>query len=88
MALITCPQCGKQFSDRAEKCPQCGTSKEKILYLIKEQEEREAAERERIRKERETKPYALFSVFVHIIESCAGIAGLLPPLRSPRRGAL
>lgn len=25
MALITCSVCGKQFSDRAEKCPQCGS---------------------------------------------------------------
>ena len=24
MALITCPQCGKQISDRAVKCPHCG----------------------------------------------------------------
>ena len=55
MALITCPQCRKQFSDRAEKCPKCGASKEEIQRLIKEQEERDAAERERIRKEREAK---------------------------------
>ena len=26
MALITCSVCGKQFSDRAEKCPQCGST--------------------------------------------------------------
>ena len=24
MALINCPECGKQISDKAEKCPQCG----------------------------------------------------------------
>lgn len=24
MALIKCPQCGKEFSEYAEKCPQCG----------------------------------------------------------------
>ena len=23
MALISCPQCGKSISDKAEKCPQC-----------------------------------------------------------------
>ena len=23
MALITCPQCGKQVSDKAKKCPHC-----------------------------------------------------------------
>lgn len=36
MALIICPKCGKQFSDRAEKCPQCGTSKEEVQRLIEE----------------------------------------------------
>ena len=24
MALITCPHCGKQMSDRADVCPHCG----------------------------------------------------------------
>lgn len=55
MALIKCPKCGKEFSDRAQTCPQCGTSKEEVQRLIKDQQEREAAERERIRKEREAK---------------------------------
>ena len=26
MALIKCPKCGKEFSDRALACPQCGMS--------------------------------------------------------------
>lgn len=62
MALITCPKCGKQFSDRADKCPQCGITKEDAVVLLKKQEEeirlaaeREAAERERLRKEREAR---------------------------------
>ena len=24
MALIKCPECGKEISDKAEKCPHCG----------------------------------------------------------------
>lgn len=24
MALITCPECGKQISDLAQSCPNCG----------------------------------------------------------------
>lgn len=24
MALITCPECGKQISDKAKTCPNCG----------------------------------------------------------------
>lgn len=61
MALIICPKCGKQFSDRADKCPQCGITKEDAVVLLKKQEEirlaaeREAAERERLRKEQEAK---------------------------------
>ena len=62
MALITCPKCGKQFSEHANACPQCGISMDEALALIAKQEEearlaaeREAAERERLRKEREAK---------------------------------
>ena len=62
MALIICPNCGKQFSEHAKACPQCGISIEEALILIQKREEesrlaaeREAAERERIRKEREEK---------------------------------
>ena len=58
MALITCPKCGKQFSEHAKACPQCGISKGEVLLLIQKREEeirlaneREAAERERQRQE-------------------------------------
>jgi ribosomal protein L37E len=53
--FITCPKCGKKMRERESKCPQCGTPKDEIQRLIKEQEEREAAERERLRQEREAK---------------------------------
>lgn len=53
--FITCPKCGVKIREREPKCPHCGTPKEEIQRLIKEQEEREAAERERLRKEREAK---------------------------------
>ena len=29
MPLITCPECGKQYSDSASACPQCGYTTEK-----------------------------------------------------------
>ena len=58
MALIKCPKCGKEFSDRAACCPQCGISKGEALLIIQKREEeirlaneREAAERERQRQE-------------------------------------
>lgn len=65
MALIACPKCGKQFSDRATACPQCGISKGESLLLIQKQDEeaiREAEEQERIRKERNFNKIATFIV--------------------------
>lgn len=44
MALIKCPECGKEFSDRLASCPQCGTSSEDVQRLLTEQA--------RIRRER------------------------------------
>lgn len=34
MALITCPECGKSFSDRAAHCPQCGIPTSEALKTI------------------------------------------------------
>lgn len=34
MALIQCPQCGKEMSDKASKCPQCGLSIDEINTLL------------------------------------------------------
>ena len=43
MALIQCSKCGKQISDKAKKCPHCGTnnkisnnkkSNKKILFIV------------------------------------------------------
>ena len=34
MALIKCPKCGKEFSDRAQTCPQCGMSINEIRPII------------------------------------------------------
>lgn len=34
MALITCPECGKVFSDRAAHCPQCGLPTSEALKDI------------------------------------------------------
>ena len=50
MSLIICPKCVRQISDRAEKCPQCGTSKEEIQLLI---EEKKAEKRLRAEKRAE-----------------------------------
>ena len=34
MALINCPKCGKQISDRSLQCPQCGLTKEERERII------------------------------------------------------
>ena len=31
MALITCTECGKEFSEKASACPNCGCPTEEIL---------------------------------------------------------
>jgi hypothetical protein len=59
MALITCPKCGKQFSEHALACPQCGISKGEALVLIEKnaEEMRLAAEREAAERERQQQEY-------------------------------
>lgn len=39
MALIKCPECGAQISDRARKCPSCGCPIEEILKEMSTQDE-------------------------------------------------
>lgn len=34
MALIKCPKCGKEMSDRADRCPQCGTPIDEIKTAL------------------------------------------------------
>ena len=38
MALITCPNCGKEISDKAKKCPNCGVviQKPKVAKICEE----------------------------------------------------
>ena len=40
MALISCPNCGKQISEKAEICPGCG-------YVLKKKEETEELQEKR-----------------------------------------
>ena len=37
MALITCPEYGRQISDRAERCPACGCPRAEMQSMKKEQ---------------------------------------------------
>lgn len=38
MALIKCPECGKQISDKAEVCPHCGIEVQKVLAEVREKQ--------------------------------------------------
>ena len=66
MALIICPECGKEFSDKASACPNCGcptsekTSNKKnfLLQIIEKNQEEKRLEKERIKQmDREGIPY-------------------------------
>ena len=47
MALITCPKCGKRFSEHANACPQCGMSINEV-QSIKEASVKRAELQDRI----------------------------------------
>lgn len=34
MALIECPECGKEFSDKAQACPNCGCPTDEVLEIV------------------------------------------------------
>lgn len=52
MALIKCPKCGKEVSDKAEVCPQCRTN---FVEYRKKEIEKEKIRAEKKQKERESK---------------------------------
>ncbi len=41
MALIKCPECGNQISDKATICPNCGINVQKVLSEIREEQQRQ-----------------------------------------------
>lgn len=53
MALIKCPECGKEISDMAETCPNCGCPRSLIEKKVRE----ETAERERKEFEKKKKEF-------------------------------
>lgn len=53
MSLIKCPECGKEISDKAEKCPHCNLDIKK--YNQKLEEEKQEAERQKNNEEEKRK---------------------------------
>ena len=51
MALISCPECKKEISDRAHSCPSCGFPLDEYFQELKEKEEEKKREEERKKQE-------------------------------------
>ena len=50
MALINCPECGKQISEKAAVCPHCGIGVQKALEEIREKERQKREEQRQKQK--------------------------------------
>ena len=72
MALITCPECGKEISDKALQCPMCG-------YPLTSNDVQMSADNQALRKER------LYRI-IGLIFSTSYIIGLFIPVYSSRIG--
>lgn len=53
MALITCPECGKNVSESAESCPNCGYSIKK--HVLKEKIAIQQKNEQKARKDYDSK---------------------------------
>lgn len=47
MSLIECPKCGKQISDKAATCPNCGIDVQKALAEVREEQKQKQEKRKR-----------------------------------------
>lgn len=66
MTLIVCVECGKEFSDKAEACPNCGCPTEDILQELKEKAFKDSIYKdvaEESSKESESKDECITEVF-------------------------
>lgn len=83
MALMVCPECGKQVSDQAESCPHCGYPIPKYIAEQKKQAELEekakkAAEEFTAKKEKaEKKPVSTRIKIIIAVCAVAIISGLI-----------
>ena len=59
MALIKCPECGKQISDKAKVCPHCGIEVQRVLAEIRETQ--------RIQRKKRRKRILISSVSVCVV---------------------
>ncbi len=85
MALVTCPDCGKRVSDKAEACPNCGSPISQVSdqLLFKEKESKRVAEahkhhaHELKTQNKLDRPQAF--IFILTIQSILSAIGILIP---------
>lgn len=78
MALVICPDCGNQISDKANCCPVCGCPKSAIVAF---KEEEQAKLEESIQKQRKDKRNRILKISVPIVV-CLAIVGIISFVRS------
>lgn len=64
MALMICPDCGNQVSDKANRCPVCGCPKSAIVAF---KEEEQAKLEESIQKQRKDKRNRILKISVPVV---------------------
>lgn len=76
MALVTCPECGKDVSETAEACPNCGFNVKKHLISLKNAEIQK--KRIEMRKERHKRNVKYLKVIIPVfILFVGGISGII-----------
>lgn len=66
MALINCPECGKEVSDKAEQCPNCGCNIVKYSKKIKK-----AEDKSKMKEKKETRKTKNNKIIIALVCICA-----------------
>lgn len=76
MALIKCPECGKEVSDKAEKCPYCGYPIEEIETVDKKENIKEE-KYEVARKKKKLSKKVIIAISAIIGAAAIGVGGYM-----------
>lgn len=69
MALIKCPECGNEISDKATKCPECGCILKEEEHVLKEEEKNleESVTKKGVFKNKKVKIVSMIGVVVLVL---------------------